>query len=70
LASALKISPDWRTIYDDGVSVVFRTRRNPVSIASSSEGKERDRLITKTITSDRRFTRINDLNYSNRGEDN
>lgn len=57
LASALKISPDWRIIYDDGVSVVFRSRRNPVSIASSSEGKERDHAITRTINRDHRITK-------------
>ncbi|MGA2712203.1 MAG: hypothetical protein ABSG41_03775 [Bryobacteraceae bacterium] len=57
LASTLKISRDWRVVYDDGISVVFRRNRaEPVSLVSSNGGKDRDRAITKPITSDRRIT--------------
>ena len=57
LASTLKISRDWRVVYDDGFSVVFRRNRaDPVSLVSSNGGKIRDRAITKPITSDRRIT--------------
>ncbi len=52
LASTLKISRDWRVVYDDGFSLVFRRNRaNPASLVSSSEGKIRDRAITKPTTS-------------------
>ena len=60
LTSTLKISPDWRVVYDDGVAVVFRRAesrsRVPGSLVSSNEGKIRDRVITKTITRDQRIT--------------
>jgi hypothetical protein len=57
LASTLKISRDWRVVYDDGISVVFRRNRpDPVSLVSSDAGKTRDRAITKPITGDRRIT--------------
>jgi hypothetical protein len=61
LTSTLKISRDWRVVYDDGVAVVFRRAisspsRPPVSLVSSNEGRSRDRVITKTITRDRRIT--------------
>jgi hypothetical protein len=51
LAGALKISREWRVVHDDGVAVVFRRAasmpsRLPVSLASSDEGKIRDRVIT------------------------
>ena len=59
LTSTLKISRDWRVVYDDGVAVVFRRSvtglsRLPGSLVSSNEGSIRDRAITKTITSDRK----------------
>ena len=62
LANTLKISREWRVVYDDGVAVVFRRTgpmpsRQPVSLVSSDEGKIRDRAITKTITRDRRITK-------------
>ncbi len=61
LTSTLKISRDWRVVYDDGVAVVFRRTvtgrsRVPGSLVSSNEGSIRDRVITKTITSDRKVT--------------
>ena len=53
LSSTLKISPDWRIVYDDGVSLVFRRQpRKQDSLATSSEGVIRDRVITKTNNSD------------------
>ena len=60
LTSTLKISREWRVVYDDGVAVVFRRAaegsRAPASLVSSNEGKLRDRVITKTITRDHRIT--------------
>jgi hypothetical protein len=61
LASTLKISRDWRVVHDDGVTVVFRRAvpnpsRLPGSLVSSNEGSIRDRVITKTNTSDRGIT--------------
>ena len=58
LASTLKISRDWRVVYDDGISVVFRrkSRPDPVSLVSSDAGKIRDRVIAKPTTGDRRIT--------------
>ena len=57
LASTLKISRDWRVVYDDGISVVFRRNRpDPVSLVSSDAGKNRDRVIAKPTTGDRRIT--------------
>jgi hypothetical protein len=58
LASTLKISRDWRVVYDDTVSLVFRRNgRIPVSLVSSDGGKDRDRAITKSITGDRRIAK-------------
>jgi hypothetical protein len=61
LATTLKISRDWRVVYDDGVAVVFRRAitdrsRLPGSLVSSDERNIRDRAITKTTTRDRRIT--------------
>ncbi len=57
LASTLKISRDWRVVYDDSVAVVFRrSRPYQPSLVSSNEGDSRDRAITKPTTSDRRIT--------------
>ena len=56
LSSTLKVSRNWRVVYDDHVSVVFR--RNgpaPNSFASDGEGNNRDRAITKTNTRDPRI---------------
>ncbi len=51
LTQTLKISRDWRVVYDDGVALVFR-RNGPVpdSFAPGYEGKSRDREIAKTKT--------------------
>jgi hypothetical protein len=47
LTSTLKISRDWRVVYDDGVAVVFRRAgREPVSLAAPDEGRDRDLPIT------------------------
>jgi hypothetical protein len=48
LASTLKISRDWRVVYDDGVALVFRRNvPEPTSFATSNEGNSRDRAISK-----------------------
>ncbi len=53
LTQALKISPDWRVVHDDGVALVFRRNSGgPRSLVTSDEGKDRDRAITNTITRD------------------
>ena len=57
LSSTLKISRDWRVVYDDHVSLVFR--RNPPatsSFTSDGEGYGRDRAITKSNNGDRGVT--------------
>jgi hypothetical protein len=60
LTSTLKISPEWRVVYDDGVAVVFRRNsRETSSLVSSDERKIRDRAITKPITRDRMITQTN-----------
>ena len=62
LAGALKESRRWRPVYDDGVAIVFRSNEDrassadPVSVATSS-GKDRDRKITKSQTSDLAITK-------------
>jgi len=57
LASTLKISRDWRVVYDDTVSVVFRrSRPYQTSFVSSNGGDNRDRAIAKPTTSDRGIT--------------
>ncbi|MBZ5584473.1 MAG: hypothetical protein LAQ30_20120 [Acidobacteriia bacterium] len=56
LAGALKESNRWRLEYDDGVALIFR----PAALAASrtsSQGKSRDREITKTEASDRTITK-------------
>jgi hypothetical protein len=66
LSGALKISRNWRLIYDDGVALIFRSasaqsattavaaeRDIPVStIPAMDRGKSRDREVTKTEESD------------------
>ena len=40
LTQALKISPDWRVVHDDGIAVVFRRNPGgPHSLVTSNEGK-------------------------------
>jgi hypothetical protein len=60
LTTTLKISRDWRVVYDDGVTVVFRRTdsgrsRLPGSRVSIDERKIRDRGIAKTNTGDRKI---------------
>jgi hypothetical protein len=57
LSSTLKISRDWRVVYDDHYLIVFR--RNPPatgSFSSDGEGSGRDRVIAKTRNGDRKVT--------------
>ncbi len=56
LSSTLKVSRDWRVVYDDHYAIAFR-RIHPVkrSPASDGEGSGRDRVITRS-NSDRRIT--------------
>lgn len=61
LATTLKISRDWRLVYDDHVAVVFRRADNgrtrvTNSLVSSNEGNVRDRAITKSTNRDLRIT--------------
>ncbi len=51
LSSTLKISRDWRVVYDDHFAIVFR-RNSPApgSSASDSEGSNRNRAIAKVNT--------------------
>lgn len=49
LASTLKISQEWRVVYDDGTALVFRRSvPEPASPAASSGGISRGRAIAKT----------------------
>lgn len=60
LATTLKISRDWRVVYDDHITLVFRRNPvEPVSLVTSSEGNDRDRVITKLINRDRQITQPN-----------
>jgi hypothetical protein len=62
LAGALKESRHWRPVYDDGVAIVFRATGDrdseaaQVSVATN-DGKDRDRKITKSQTSDLTITK-------------
>jgi len=59
LAGALKESSRWHVVYDDGDAIVFRTGARPENpvFSAASGGKDRDRKITKTQTSDRTITK-------------
>jgi hypothetical protein len=63
LASAIKQSGHWRTVYDDTVAVVFRAvperaaESQQVS-AGISGGKERDPEITKAVHRDRKMVAV------------
>jgi hypothetical protein len=63
LTQTLKISRDWRLVYDDGIALVFRrvgrSSAGPSSFVTSDEGKNRDRAITKPLTGDRGITQPN-----------
>ncbi len=61
LAGTLKISREWRLVYDDTRAVVFRRAatgqaRAPGSLVSSDERNIRDRAITKSNTRDQEIT--------------
>jgi len=62
LAGTLKESRHWRPVYDDGVAIVFRSAEDrtgsaeQVSVATNG-GKDRDRKITKSQTSDLTITK-------------
>ena len=61
LAGALKESPRWRVVYDDGVSLVFRSAQKtwgqPLSATGDGDGDSRDREVTKTHTGDQAITK-------------
>jgi hypothetical protein len=63
LTGALKESPRWRVVYDDGVAVVFRSARKTVVgtqvSVTAGDGTGRDREVTKTQASDRSITQKN-----------
>jgi hypothetical protein len=60
LVGVLKESAHWRVVYDDGVSLVFRSTRRvggqPMSATGNGDGICRDREITKTHACDPRIT--------------
>lgn len=60
LTGALKESSRWRVVYDDGISLVFRSSTKPRGITgpvtAACDGAGRDREITKTEARDRRIT--------------
>ncbi len=49
LTGALKASPRWRVVYDDGMAIVFRLVREPdaSSIVSTGDGSGRDRRASR-----------------------
>jgi hypothetical protein len=60
LAGALKESSRWHVVYDDGDAIIFRTGARPEGpqvSAAIRDGKDRDRKITNTQTSDRTITK-------------
>ena len=60
LTGALKESSRWRVVYDDGISLVFRSSAREwghnLSVTARRDGISRDREITKTGTGDRAIT--------------
>lgn len=61
LASAIKLSRDWRVVYDDGMAIVFRRvfpgrSRQTSSLVSSDGRNPRDRAITQSSNRDRKIT--------------
>lgn len=60
LAGALKESSRWRVVYDDGISLVFRTSAKEwgltVPVTASRGGASRGRETTKTETGEQRVT--------------
>jgi hypothetical protein len=62
LTGALKESSKWRVVYDDGMALVFRSNLSTAGAtvsAATSDGKGRDREVTKTATGDRPITEQN-----------
>jgi hypothetical protein len=66
LAGVLKENSRWRTVYDDGVALIFRSvpqaAGKPSSVALLDGGTGRDREVTKTSASDQSITGKNLLN--------
>ena len=63
LASTIKESSHWRTIYDDSVAIVFRAvperaAESQQFSAGSSGGKDRDPGITKEVPCDRKIVAV------------
>ena len=60
LTGVLKESSNWRVVYDDGISLVFRSQQKTggaqVSAANIGGGEGRDRKVTKTEASDHAIT--------------
>jgi hypothetical protein len=60
LSGALKESSRWHVVYDDGISLVFRSAQKsagqPLSIAADGVGTGRDREVTKTQVRDHSVT--------------
>jgi hypothetical protein len=61
LAGAVKESGHWRVVYDDGISLVFRSAdktggQQPLSATGHGDGDGRDREVTKTVEGDRAIT--------------
>jgi hypothetical protein len=60
LAGALKESSRWRVVYDDGISLVFRSSAKEwgrtLPVTASRDGESRGREITKTEAGDRGIT--------------
>jgi len=53
LSQTLKISRDWRLVYDDHITLVFRRAvPDTSSVASRGDGDGRDLAITKTVARD------------------
>jgi hypothetical protein len=64
LCGVLKEDSRWRTVYDDGVALIFRAvprdaqpaAGKTTSVASLADGAGRDREVTKTLTGDQAIT--------------
>jgi hypothetical protein len=59
LTGALKESSNWRVVYDDGMSLVFRSQSKLMGTqvsAATGDGEGRDRKVTKTEASDHAIT--------------
>jgi hypothetical protein len=62
LASTIKESSHWSTVYDDKVAIVFRAiperAESQQFSAGSTGGKDRDLEITKAVTCDRKIVAV------------